>query len=147
MFSFAIGINPLEEDQPSAELVGLADDIKSKLLEILPILSQDIGQLVRDAEPIHATLRSLECQLPEPIEDVLTPAAFIESHRMRVLRAQKRLANRIQQEQIAKQRDGLKGHVESTCQEIDSLTRHQADLQRTKGELEAKRDRLLQELQ
>jgi hypothetical protein len=128
MFSFAIGITPSEEDQPSAESAGLADDIKSKLREILSLLSQDIGQLVRDAKPIRAALRSLEGQLPEPIEDALTLAAFIKSHRMRVLRAQKRLADRIQQEQITKQRDELKGHVESTCQEIDSLTRHQADL-------------------
>jgi chromosome segregation ATPase len=37
--------------------------------------------------------------------------------------------------------------VELTCQEIDSLTHHQVDLRRTKGELEAKRNRLLQELQ
>jgi hypothetical protein len=112
MFSFAIGITPSEEDQPSAEPVGLADEIKSNLREILPLLSQDIGQPVRYVELIRAALRSLEGQLPEPIEDALTPAAFIKSHRMQVLRAQKRLTDRIQQEQIAKQKNELKGHVD-----------------------------------
>jgi len=91
-------------------------------------------------------LKSLEGQLPEPIEDVLIPAAFIESRRVQVLRAQKHLTDRLQQEKIAKQRDDLKGLVDSTREEIDSLHRSQADLQKTKSELEAKRDYLLQEL-
>ena len=91
-------------------------------------------------------MKSLEGQLPEPIEDVLIPAAFIESRWVQVLRAQKRLTDRLQQEKIAKQRDDLKGHVDSTREEIDSLHHSQADLQKTKNELEAKRDYLLQEL-
>ena len=91
-------------------------------------------------------MKSLEGQLPEPIEDVLIPAAFIESRRVQVLRAQKRPTDRLQQEKIAKQRDGLKGLVDSTREEINSLHRSQADLQKTKSELEAKRDYLLQEL-
>ena len=65
---------------------------------------------------------------------------------MQVLRAQKHLTDRLQQEKIDKQRDDLKGLVDSTREEIDSLHRSQADLQKTKSELEAKRDYLLQEL-
>ena len=45
-----------------------------------------------------------------------------------------------------KQRDDLKGLVESTRSEIESLNHSQTALQKTKGELEAKRDFLLQEL-
>ena len=44
------------------------------------------------------------------------------------------------------QRDDLNGLVESTRDEIESLNRSQAALQKTKGELEAKHDFLLQEL-
>ncbi|PUZ56649.1 hypothetical protein GQ55_5G343400 [Panicum hallii var. hallii] len=140
IFSFAIGITPSEEDQPSAESAGLADDLKSKLLEILPLLSQDIGQLVRDVEPIRAALRSLEGQLPEPIEGALTPAAFIKSHRMRVLRAQKRLANRIQQEQIAKQRDELNGHeLQQVNQEIDVADSDLSQIQPTVEKLKSEK--------
>ena len=85
----------------------------------------------------------MEGQLPELIEEALTPAAFIESHRVQVLKAQKRLADHLQQEQIIKQRDDLKGLVDSTRSEIDSLNQSQAGLEKTKGELEAKRDLLL----
>jgi chromosome segregation ATPase len=147
MFSFAIGVNPSEEIQPSAESAELPNDVRLKLQEILPLLDQDVGQLVKDAEPIRAILKSLEGRLPESIEDALVPAAFIESHRRQVLKAQKRLADRTQQEQVAKQRDELKNQVGSICHEIDSLTHNLADLQKSKSDLEAKREHLLQELQ
>jgi len=140
MFSFQIGITAQEEEEPSsAESAILPDDVKAKLQEVFQLLSQDIGELVRDAEPIRTILKTLEGQLPESIEEVLIPAAFIESHRVQVFKAQKRLADRAQQEQISKQRDDFKNQLESTCAEIDSL-------KKTKSELESKRDSLLQVL-
>jgi len=79
MFSFQIGVASQEEEPSSAESAGLSEDIKAKLQEILHFLNQDIGRLVQDAEPIRAILKSLEGQLPEPIEEALIPAALIES--------------------------------------------------------------------
>ena len=147
MFSFQIGVASREEEEPSsAESAGLRKNIRTKLQEILHFLNQDIGRLVQDAEPIRVILKSLKGQLPESIEEALIPAAFIESRRVQVVRAQKRLADRFQQEQTMKQRDVLKGLVESTRSEIESLTCSQTALQKTKGELEAKHDFLLQEL-
>ena len=65
---------------------------------------------------------------------------------MQVLRAQKQLADHLQQEEIISQRDKSKALVESACDEIKSLNDTQATIRRNKVELEAKRDRLLQEL-
>ena len=88
MFSFQTGATSQEEEEEaSAESVALSDDVKAKLLETLQFLHQDIGQLVKDAKSIRAILEDLEGKLPESIEEALTPAAFIESHRMQVLRA------------------------------------------------------------
>jgi hypothetical protein len=102
MFSFQIGVVPEEEEEEeeeeeptSVESAALSDDVKTKLQEALQFLNQDIGQLVQDAEPIRAILKNLEGQLPVPIE-ALNLAAFIESHRVQVLRAQKYLADRLQ---------------------------------------------------
>ena len=142
MFSFQIVVASQEEVQ-SAESSAMSENVRTKLQEILQFLNRTIGQLVQDAEPIRAILKTLEVQLPKPIEEALTPAAFIESHRVQVLKAQKCLADRLQQEQIIKQRDDLKGLVDSTRSEIDSLNQSQAGLEKTKGELEAKRDLLL----
>jgi hypothetical protein len=121
MFSFQIGEVSQEEEASLAESIVLSEDVRAKLQEILSFLSRDISHLVQDAEPIRAIFKTLEGQLPEPIEVALTPAAFIESRRAQVLKAQKCLADRLQQEQIIKQRDDLKGLVDSTRDMIDSL--------------------------
>ena len=82
LFSFQIGSTSQEgEEATSADLAVLSDEIKAKLQESLQFLNQDIGQLIKNAQPIRAILEELEGRLPEAIEDALTPAAFIESHR------------------------------------------------------------------
>ena len=89
MFSFQIGATSQEEEEEtaSAESVALPDEVRAKLQETLQFLNQDIGQLIKDAKPIRAILEDLEGMLPEAIEEALTPAAFIESHRVQVLKA------------------------------------------------------------
>jgi len=147
MFSFQIGATSQEEEgETSAESIALSDDVKAKLQETLQFLHQDIGQLVRNAKLIRSILDDLEGKLPELIEEVLTPIAFIESHRVQVLKAQKQLVDRLQQEAIANQRDNSKALVKLACDEIKSLNDTQAAIQRNKAELGAKRDRLLHEL-
>ena len=65
---------------------------------------------------------------------------------MQVLKAQKQLADRLQQEEIIGQRDKSKALVDSVCDEIKSLNNTKAAIRRNKSELEGKRDCLLQEL-
>jgi len=103
LFSFQIGPISQEEGEEaaSAESATLSDEIKTKLQETLQFLNQDIGQLVKDAKPIHAIQEDLESKLPEVIEEALTLAAFIESHRVQVLKAQKQLADRLQRRRSA----------------------------------------------
>jgi chromosome segregation ATPase len=91
-------------------------------------------------------LEELEGKLPEVIEDALTPAAFIESHRAQFHKAQKQLGDRLQQEEIIKQWDSSKALAESAVDEIKSLNDTQVGILRNKAVLEAERDRLLQEL-
>jgi len=91
-------------------------------------------------------LEELEGKLPEPIEEALIPAAFIESHRAEFNKAQKQLADRLQQEEIIKQRDNFKALAESAIGEIKSLNDIQASILRNKAALETERDRLLQGL-
>ena len=144
MFSFQIGATSQEEEvETSAEWIALSDDIKAKLQERLQLLHQDIGQLVRNAKLICAILEDLEGKLPESIEEALTPAAFIESHSVQILKAQKQLVDRLQQEEIASQRDNSEALVRSTCDEIKSLNDTKAAMRRNKAALEAKRDWLL----
>ena len=109
-------------------------------------MNQDISQLIKNAQPIRTILEELEGKLPESIEEALTPAAFIESHRAEFNKAQKQLADRLQQEEIIKQRDNFKALAESAIGEIKSMNDTQASILRNKVVLEAERNRLLQEL-
>jgi len=87
MSSFQIGATSEEEEGASAESVALSNDVKSKLQETLQFLHKDISQLVKNAKMIRAILEDLEGKLPESIEEALTLAAFIESHRVQALKA------------------------------------------------------------
>ena len=129
-----------------ADSITLSNEIKAKLQESLQFLNQDIGQLNKNAQPIRTILEELEGKLPEAVEDALTPATFIESHRAQFHKAQKQLADCFQQEEVIKQRDDFKALAESAVGEIKSLNDTQASILRNKAALEAKRDRLLQEL-
>ena len=148
MFSFQLGVTaPEEEEASSVESVALPEDVKAKLQEILQLLNQDISQLVQDAEPIRIILKSLKGDLPEFLEEALHPAAYIESHQISVLKAQKRLSDRLHQEQMIKQRDDLKNLVETTRGKIASLTQSKADMEQFKRDLEVKRECLIKELE
>ena len=148
LFSFQIRATSQEEGEETTltDSAVLSDEIKAKLQESLQFLNQDIGQLIKNAQPICAILEELEGKLPEVIEDALTPASFIESHRAQFNKAQKQLADCRQQEEIIKQRDDFKALAESATCKIKSLNDTRASILRNKAALEAKRDRLLQEL-
>ena len=148
LFSFQIGATSQEkrEETSSANSAVLSNEIKARLQESLQFLNQDIGQPIKNAQPIRAILEELEGKLPETIKDALTLAAFIESHRAQFNKAQKQLADRRRQEEIIKQRDNFKALAESAVGEIKSLNDTQASILRNKAKLEAERDRLLQEL-
>jgi len=98
----------------SAESAPLFEETKAKLQEVLQLLNQDIGQLVQDAEPIRTILISLKGILSESLKEAPHPAAYIESHQISILKAQKRLSDRLHQEQTIKQRDDMKSLVDAT---------------------------------
>ena len=93
------------------------------------MLNRDIGQLVQDVELIRTILRSLKGTLPESLKEALHPAAYIESHQILVLKAQKRLSDRLHQKQTIKQRDDLKNLVETTRGKIVSLTQSKVNME------------------
>ena len=110
------------------------------------MLNRDIGQLVQDAEPIRTILMSLKGTLPESLEEALHPTAYIESHQISVLKAQKHLSDRLHEEQMIKQREDLKNLVDTTQGNIASPTQSKTSMEQSKRDLEAKRGHLIKEL-
>ena len=148
LFSFQLGTSGAEDEvTSSAESAPLSEETKAKLQEILKLLNQDIGQLVQDAKPIRTILKSLKGTLSESLEEALHPAAYIESHHISAFKDQKRLSDRLHQEQTIKQRDDLKNLVETTRRKIVSLTQSKADMEQSKRDLEVKWEHLIKELE
>jgi hypothetical protein len=47
--------------------ITLPDEVKAKLIEVLPLLNQDIGLLVQDVEPIRTIFKQIQGHCPETL--------------------------------------------------------------------------------
>jgi hypothetical protein len=57
----------------------LPDEVKVKLIEVLPLVNQDVGQLIQDVEPIRAIFKQIQGQLPRDLKAKMLQVAFIEN--------------------------------------------------------------------
>jgi hypothetical protein len=76
----------------------LPDEVKAKLIEALPLLNQDIGQLVQDADLIRTIFEQIQNQLPRDLKAMMLLVSFIENRQLIVQEAQDRLEERQRQE-------------------------------------------------
>jgi hypothetical protein len=65
--------------------------MKTKLIEVLPLLNQDVGQLVQDVEPIRTIFKQIQNQLPRDLKVKMLQVAFIENQQLMVQEAHDRL--------------------------------------------------------
>jgi hypothetical protein len=72
--------------------------VKAKLIEVLPLLNQDVGQLVQDAKPIRTIFKQIQGQLPRDLKEKMLQVAFIKNRQLIVQEAQYRLEERRCQE-------------------------------------------------
>jgi hypothetical protein len=49
---------------------------------VLPLLNQNIGQLVQDSEPIRVIFKQIQGQLPEDLKPKMLQVAFIENRQL-----------------------------------------------------------------
>jgi hypothetical protein len=62
-----------------ASTITLPDDVRAKLIEVLPLLNQDNNQLVLDAKPIRTIFKQIKGQLPRDLKAMMLQVAFIEN--------------------------------------------------------------------
>jgi hypothetical protein len=60
-------------------MVVLPDDVKAKLIKVLPLLNRDISQLVQDAEPIRTIFKQIQGQLTRDLKAKMLQVAFIDN--------------------------------------------------------------------
>lgn len=149
LFSYQIGAIQGDDDASSAPRAShlLSDDVKDKLQKVLTLLNQDVGQLVKDAGPIRNIFSTLSGQVPEDLEEAVTPASFLEFHRIPVLKAQQRLADRSHHEQSEKERNEHKSRADDLQRRISILQDSRSTIVSEIDRLKARRTALMKELQ
>jgi hypothetical protein len=57
----------------------LFDDAKAKLVEMLPLLNENVSKLVQDVELIKRTFKQIQSQLPRDLKSKMLQDAYIEN--------------------------------------------------------------------
>jgi archaellum component FlaC len=120
--------------------------VKAKLIEVLPLLNQDIGQLVQDAEPIRTIFKQIQGQLPRDLKAKMLQVAFIENRQLIVQEAQGRLEERRRQEQLTQDREKLDNSMPNLDNRIKFLSSSRPDIISSIDRLKKRRAELMKEL-
>nr|BAX25153.1 aminotransferase-like [Oryza meyeriana var. granulata] len=103
LFSFDIGKYLEAEAEPATSAAtkpSFPADVRDYLSSINNRLDNPIDALVEDCGPIRARLTEIEHHLPEELVNALTPAAYLESHRFKLIKLRQRIADRADQQKI-----------------------------------------------
>jgi hypothetical protein len=97
LFSFDVGkyLDDEEEEIISKATSPPTDALKNQHMEIVDWLNASVDALVKNVGPIRSRVDDIQYQLPDELFNVLTPAAYLESHWLRVLRTRQHMANHI----------------------------------------------------
>nr|AAU89169.1 hypothetical protein LOC_Os03g43240 [Oryza sativa Japonica Group]ABF97757.1 hypothetical protein LOC_Os03g43240 [Oryza sativa Japonica Group] len=82
-----------EEETTSKVLVPLADDVKATLLDISKRLEGSLETLVTSCGSIRDRFHEIHDQIPDELADAITPAAYLEQHRLKLEKAKQRIAD------------------------------------------------------
>ena len=95
--------------------------VKDQLQLMLPHLEKDIADLVCNATPLYDIFLAIREELSQDLLTVLSPAAFIEGHAPRVIRAKQRLADREAQGNLDIQEEASKQEMRNLKELMDNL--------------------------
>jgi hypothetical protein len=88
----------------STSAITLPNEVKAKLIEVLPLLNQDVSHLLQDAKLIRTIFKHIQNQLPRDLKEKMLQVAFIKNRQLIVHEAQDRLEERRRQEQLTHDR-------------------------------------------
>ncbi|XP_066363546.1 uncharacterized protein [Miscanthus floridulus] len=148
LFSFAIDVSDDDGEETSSSLAlgTISAETKSKLEALLNLLQQDTAQLVDDSDPAKAIFKTIRGQVPADVEEVLFPAAHLESRQLQYQRAAQRIADRAAQAQLKEEMLQLKQIADEKHKGIGNLQTSGAELKQKILDLSARKMALLAEL-
>jgi hypothetical protein len=127
-------------------VVTLPDEVKTKLIEVMPLLNQNVGQLVQDVGLIRAIFKQIHGQLPRDLKVKMLKVAFIENRQLIVQEAQDRLEERRHQEKLTQDREKLDNSMPNLDNSIKFLYSSRPDIVSNIDRLKKHRAELMKEL-
>lgn len=148
MFSFDIWpFLDKEEETTSTALVPLADDIKSTLLDISKRLKGSLETLVASYGSIRDRHNEIHDKIPDELADALTPAANLEQHRLKLEKAQRRIADRRERRDLEATIQANRVSMNEEKAKLDELEAGPDSTQTIIDQLNAQKIELLAELE
>jgi chromosome segregation ATPase len=126
--------------------ITLPDEVKAKLIDVLPLLNRDVDQLVQDVEPIKAIFKQIQGQLPRDLKAKMLQVAFIENRQLIVQEDQNRLEERRRQEQLTQDREKLDNSMANLDNRIKFLSSSCPDIISSIDRLKKRHAELMKEL-
>jgi hypothetical protein len=130
----------------STSAITLLDEVKAKLIEVLPLLNQDIGLLVQDAELISTIFKQIQGQLPRDLKVKMLQVAFIENRQFIVQEDQDRLKERRLQEQLTQDKEKLDSRMANLDNRIEFISSSCPDIISNVDHLKKRRAEFMKEL-
>jgi len=113
---------------------------------LLNLLQQGTAQLIDDSDPAKAIFKTIRGQVPADVEEVLFPAAHLESRQLQYQRAAQRIADRAAQAQLKEEMLQLKQIADEKHKGIVNLQTSGAALKQKILDLSTRKIALLAEL-
>ncbi|GJN03305.1 hypothetical protein PR202_ga20735 [Eleusine coracana subsp. coracana] len=146
VFSFHVDHEEEDDASSSQTIPAVSEESKEKLQAMLNFLDQNIGQLVQNAKPVRQLLLALKGHLTSEAEEAIIPVPYIEGRQFQVLKAKQRIVDRLQQEQLSKEKASYEAQVADIHNRIDLLNSSRSLIVNEIDRLNAKRAALMKEL-
>jgi chromosome segregation ATPase len=127
--------------------VPLANDVKATLLDISKRLEGSLEALVVSYGSIRDRFLEIHDQLPDELADVITPAAYLEQHRLKLEKAKQRIADRRERRDLEATIQASRASINEEKAKLDELEVGPSSTQANIEQLNARKIELLAELE
>lgn len=125
----------------------LANDVKATLLDISKRLEGSLEALVVSYGSIRDRFLEIHDQLPDELADVITPAAYLEQHRLKLEKAKQRIADRRERRDLEATIQASRASINEEKAKLDELEVGPSSTQANIEQLNARKIELLAELE
>lgn len=125
----------------------LANDVKATLLDISKRLEGSLEALVVSYGSFRDRFLEIHDQLPDELADVITPAAYLEQHRLKLEKAKQRIADRRERRYLEATIQASRASINEEKAKLYELEAGPSSTQANIDRLNARKIELLAELE